>query len=192
MFSYLVRLYIFTSPNGRILSMTFHLFTAILLFFLGIGVSFISTNTGGGALISIPTLILFGFNPIVAIATTKFGHLGTMLAGLYRFHRSKAVKYHIAIPATITASIGAFIGANFLILIPESWLPKMISVLIVIVLLLTWLSGLGIRAQTPHKGSRMLGLILFFFIGVWGGIFGAQAIFATFVLLCQPPQSETV
>ena len=163
--------------------MQFNIFHAGLLLLLGMGVSFISTSTGGGALISIPVLVVFGFQPITAIATVKLGHFGTTIAGLYRFHQSKVVKYRLAIPAMIIASISALLGAHFLLTIPEFWLPKIMGGLILMVLLLMGIYDLGILSYTPHKNLPTIGFISFSLVGFCGGIFGAAAIFATFILL---------
>ena len=59
----------------------------VVIFFVGMFVSVLSTLVGGSSLLTIPTLILLGLPPHTAIGTDRFGIMGVCLAGWYKFHK---------------------------------------------------------------------------------------------------------
>ena len=55
-----------------------------LLFFIAAVAGWVDTLAGGGGLITVPTLLLTGMSPSMAIATNKLqGSMGTFVASLY-------------------------------------------------------------------------------------------------------------
>lgn len=158
----------------------------ILLAIIGFATSFIATNTGGGALISIPALIFMGLPAQVAIATSRMGSIGQVLSGLYAFHEEKKVDFKIGIPIAIIALIGSFFGSNLLIEIPNALLQKLVAVFIIIVVVILALNPkIGVKKvlgkSTLHK---TVGYVSFFFVGFWAGLFGGGAgTFASYVLI---------
>jgi uncharacterized membrane protein YfcA len=158
----------------------------IVIFIVGLVASFIGTVAGGGGLITIPALIFLGLPPQAAIATSRVGSIGQISSGVYRFHRNGSIDYGIALPATILSLIGAFIGANTLLLIPEDILEKLIGILILAVLAFVVVKrDVGVeRSAEPGRHSRLLGHASFLFLGFWGGFFGGgTGVFATYVLI---------
>ena len=69
----------------------------LIIFFVGLGSSFIGTLVGGSSLITIPVLILLGLSPHSAIATDRMGVTGIGIAGLYKFHQKGLVNYRIGL-----------------------------------------------------------------------------------------------
>jgi len=61
------------------------IYKIVLMFFVGLIVSFYGTLVGGGSLITIPKLIILGLPPHTAIGTDRLGILGVTIAGLYKF-----------------------------------------------------------------------------------------------------------
>ena len=66
----------------------------LIIFFVGMLASVMGTLIGGSSLFTIPTLILLGLPPHVAIGTDRFGIMGIAIAGWYKFHR-KGFVIHI-------------------------------------------------------------------------------------------------
>jgi len=167
------------------------LIKTLAVIILGLVSSFIGTNTCGVTLLLIPALIFLGFNTPMAIATSKFGALGSSSTGLYGFHQGGQVDYKIGIPAAIVAMIGSFIGANVLIILPHEILHRLIgsAILLILIILLLIRTDIIIKhhaiitIKPPSLMRKIIGYIFFCIIGFMGGIFGAQAIFASYVLI---------
>lgn len=163
------------------------LFTLIVVFAVGVVASFIGTNVGGGGLISVPALILLGLPPQVAIATNKVGSLGITGAGLVRFHKGGKVNYKIGAPIAILATIGAYIGANTLLTVPNIILERMVGVIILVILALVLSNkSLGIKKikRRQKTWQNLLGYLAFLFIGFEGAFFGGGfAVLSTYVLI---------
>jgi len=162
----------------------------LLIFFIGFFTAFITTNVGGATLLLVPTLIFIGLGPQAAIATARLGTLSAKSTGLYGFHMNGKVDYKIGLPAAIFGVIGAFLGANVLVILSYSILYRMIGFLILLTLIVVF-----VEKTMPHKlkifdtsngisKTRMIvGNILFIIPGFIGGLFGGQSIFASFILI---------
>ena len=80
---------------------------------------FIDSIGGGGGLISLPAYLIAGLPVHQAIATNKMSStFGTTLATI-RFIKNRLVNFRIAVLSVLLAVIGASIGANLSLLIPE-------------------------------------------------------------------------
>ncbi len=146
----------------------------IIVFILGFGASFIGAMIGGAGLLTIPGMIFLGLPTPVAIATNKFGSLGMMTTGIWKYQRAGTIDYKIGLPTTIAASLGAVVGARTLLNIPETLLEKIVGVLILLILLIVVFNhntGLTPRPNLPPARQRF-GYLIFAFIGFWGGFFG--------------------
>ena len=155
----------------------------LIIFFVGLGSSFIGTLVGGSSLITIPVLILLGLSPHSAIATDRMGVTGIGIAGLYKFHQKGLVNYKIGFVTGIPILVGAFIGANLVLRISPSTLKKIIAVITVSVLALIVLQPkLGIEKTQRSLRTRdfLVGIFLSLLVGIYGGFYGAGA--ATFVV----------
>lgn len=157
----------------------------IVIFIIGFIAAFVGTNVGGGGLIIIPLLVFLGMPPKIAIATMRVGTLG-LTGSIYEFHKSKKIDYKIAIPAAALSLIGAYIGSNVLIEMPDDIVSKLIGILTLVVLgVVVTNRSAGIKHITiKNKWLEPLGYLLFIFVGFWGGFFGGgTGIFASYVLI---------
>jgi hypothetical protein len=154
-----------------------------IIFFVGLGSSFIGTLVGGSSLINIPVLILLGLSPHSAIATDRMGITGIGISGLYKFHQKGLVNYRIGFVIGIPVLLGSFIGANLVLQISPSVLKKVIVLITVSVLvLLVMQPKLGVRKTPRSLETRdfLVGMFLSLLVGIYGGFYGAGA--ATFVI----------
>ncbi len=154
-----------------------------IIFFVGLGSSFIGTLVGGSSLINIPVLILLGLSPHSAIATDRMGITGIGIAGIYKFHQKGLVNYRIGLVTGIPILVGAFIGANLVLRISPETLKKIIAVITVSVLaLLVAQPKLGVeRVHRPLETKDVvIGMFFSLLVGLYGGFYGAGA--ATFVV----------
>jgi uncharacterized protein len=155
----------------------------LIIFFVGLGSSFIGTLVGGSSLITIPVLIFLGLSPHSAIATDRMGVTGIGIAGLYKFHQKGLVRYKIGFVTGIPILLGSFIGATLVLRISPSTLKKIIAVITVSMLALLVLQpklGTENAQRLLKTRNYLVGIFLSLLVGVYGGFYGAGA--ATFVV----------
>ena len=158
------------------------LVSLIVIFIAGAGASAFGTLIGGASLITIPLLIVLGLPPHVAIGTDRFGMIGIGCAGLYKFWRKGIVDWRLSLLMAVPTLLGTVLGANLVFSISENILKIVIIVTNILCLLyLLFNPGLGLERKARARGrfKYWMGGLLCFFIGVYGGFYGAMA--ATFL-----------
>lgn len=139
----------------------------------------INTIVGSGTLITFPTLLFFGFAPLVANVSNTVGLVAGGLTGIHGYRAELtgqgSTLRHLA-PASL---LGAATGATLLLTLPESAFAAIVPVLIAAALLLVVL-GPRIQAWAAVRhpdhdslGRRLLLTAGVFATGVYGGYFGA-------------------
>ncbi|WP_420388115.1 sulfite exporter TauE/SafE family protein [Roseivirga sp.] len=147
----------------------------LLLFAVGLIAGVINTLAGGGSLLTLPALIFLGLPPNVANATNR---IGVFFNGLlsWKGYQSKGVKteaYDIWLG--VTSFIGAILGSYIAVDIKGDTFNKILAAVIVMIVAYMVFgkrvnSGEGIRT---NRKSRIIGLVTFFFIGIYGGFIQA-------------------
>jgi uncharacterized membrane protein YfcA len=153
-----------------------------IIFIAAAGASAFGTLIGGASLITIPTLIILGLPPHMAIGTDRFGVIGIGTAGLYEFHRKRMIDYRISFLMAVPTFLGSMLGANLVLAIPENLLRLIIvvtNILCLLYLLLVPKVGLEEKKRTASRFQYILGGLFCFIIGIYGGFYGAMA--ATFL-----------
>src|SRR3989338_572091 len=126
----------------------------LLIYFIGIVTGFFDSIIGAGGLISVPSLVILGVPPQIAIATDRFGSIGQALIATIKFSMAKKVIWKYVPALGILALIGSFIGANILININPKFLGSLIGILMIALLPLIFLKkDLGIKR---FKVSRLI------------------------------------
>jgi len=151
----------------------------LLLILVGIITGFINTVAGGGSVIILPVLILFfglpagvanGTNRIGIIIQTVFSAWGFKSKGISPFVLGKTKSI---IVGGITL-IGGILGSWISIDIPESVFNKILSIIMVVVLILTfWKPKPPQMLVSKPKLAFLLTVISFFVIGVYAGFIQA-------------------
>lgn len=147
--------------------------TSLLVLFTGIAAGFFDSTTGAGGLISVPALVFLGLPPQVAIATDRFGTIGQSLTAMFKFWQAKKIIWKYVPVLTITSLLGSVIGANILLNTDPKILPRVIGFLLIILLPLIFLKpNVGIQRMGVSKSKEIFGLLIYFFIMIFGGFFG--------------------
>ena len=145
----------------------------------GFGAGMINTIVGSGTLITFPTLLFFGFNPVVANVSNSLGLVFGSLAGAWGYRREirpLAFMLKRLIPMTV---LGSVIGALLLLVLPPEAFEAIVPVLIALALVLVvvgprlsrWAAKQEASALTPGRWIALMAGVLF--AGVYGGYFGA-------------------
>ncbi len=151
------------------------LFDYLLLVLAGTGAGFINVVAGGGSLVTLPLMIFLGLPPVVANATNRIALLAQNVVAVANFKKKKVSPGKYGVYLGLAALIGAIIGANLAIDIPEKLFNRILSVVMVIVAILLlfnpdYSNGSGEKLSIKRKG---FGFIAFFFIGIYGGFLHA-------------------
>ena len=162
-------------------------FDIIVIIIVGLFTGFYGTISGGGALLTIPALIFVGLPPQIAVATNRFAWLGIGTTGIYRFAKDKKVLFNIGWPLAIFAAAGSLIGATLLLQIQEDLLQKIIAILLILIAIVAIIKkdlDFSKIKFKPSKNKKIIGYILSFVVGLYGGFFGAAwATFFTCILI---------
>jgi len=151
------------------------LISYLLLILAGIGAGFINVVAGGGSLITLPLMIFFGLPPVVANATNRIALLAQNVVAVANFKKKKVSPGKYGIYLGIIALAGSVIGANLAIDIPEKLFNRILSLVMIAVAILLLLNP-NYSAESGEKVSlrrKWLGVLAFFFIGIYGGFLHA-------------------
>lgn len=136
---------------------------------------FIDAIAGGGGLISLPAYMIAGLPAHAAIGTNKFSStMGTTIA-TWQYAKNGFIHWKqiiVAIPATL---VGASIGSNLALLVPEH--DFMILMLVLLPLTAAYIlirkkALTGSETPFPPLKTAMIIGVLSFFIGMYDGFYG--------------------
>lgn len=154
-------------------------YEVISLLVAGMAAGMINTIVGAGTLITFPTLLFFGYAPLVANISNTVGLVAGGLTGIHGYRRELAGQGQVLRRLMPLSFLGAVTGAILLLWLPASAFDAIVPVLIAIGLLLVLLGPrLKAWAAARHQdhestGRRALLAVGVFAAGVYGGYFGA-------------------
>jgi uncharacterized protein len=138
----------------------------------GLAVGFININAGGGSMLALPLLMFLGLPANVANGTLRVAILFQNVIGVSTFRQQKVLNLATDYRLTIPAIAGALIGAFFAVNIGIELLEKIIAGLMVLMLFIVLLKPeVWVREHAGAVNVRptVWQIILFFFIGFYGG-----------------------
>lgn len=151
-------------------------FEVLIILITGFCAGFINVVAGGGSLISLPVLIFLGLPPAVANASNRVAVLSESFSGIFGY-RSKGVSaYPYSFQLGISAIFGAVIGAKISVEINEELFNRIIAIIMIMVVLITVFGAFRTKKVLLEKNEikhRIIGMITFFFIGIYGGFIQA-------------------
>lgn len=154
-------------------------YEVVALLAAGMAAGTINTIVGSGTLITFPTLLFFGYPPLVANISNTVGLVAGGLTGIHGYRAELAGQGATVRRLMPTSLLGALTGAVLLLTLPESAFEAIVPVLIAAALLLVLLGRrLQAWAAARHpdqesSGRRVLLTVGVFAAGVYGGYFGA-------------------
>ncbi len=152
--------------------MELHWIEIVSLIVAGLMVGFINTLAGGGSIISLSVLMVLGLPANIANGTNRIAIAVQTLAATGSFRQQKVLDARKGIILGVPALLGSIAGAYIAVDINENIFEKAIAVIMLVMLVFIiykpqrWLSG---RDELVKKKTSFLQVILFFFIGVYGG-----------------------
>jgi hypothetical protein len=137
----------------------------------------INTIVGSGSLITFPTLLAFGFSPVVANVSNTVGLVPGSLSGAIAYRSELRGQRPRLLVLGVASVAGGVAGAVLLLALPGSVFRHVVPVLILIACVLVAIqprlsARLALRSdRPPHGGPVLFGSV--FLTGVYGGYFGA-------------------
>ncbi|MEO6145107.1 MAG: sulfite exporter TauE/SafE family protein [Dermatophilaceae bacterium] len=154
-------------------------YQVVALLAAGMAAGTINTIVGSGTLITFPTLLFFGFPPVVANISNTIGLVAGGLSGTAGYRAELTGQGHTLRRLAPVSFLGGVVGAVLLLKLPESAFETIVPVLIAAALLLV-LFGRRLQAWAAARhpdhesaGRRVLLTAGVFAAGVYGGYFGA-------------------
>ncbi len=148
----------------------------ILVIIIGIICGFINTLAGSGSLISLPVLMFIGLDPHTANGTNRIGIFFQNIVSSWNFFRKKVLDVRMGLILGIPATIGSIAGAFIVLQLHERAVEITVGIILLTMLIpillkpAQWLK----KMQTEVKQKRWwLSIILFVFIGIYGGFIQA-------------------
>ncbi len=145
----------------------------IVLLSAGFSVGFINTVAGGATVISLAAMMMLGLPMSVANATHRIAAFFQTAASTGTFIRSNVISINTGLRLGVPVTLGSIIGAWLAVAIDErsfEFLAGGAMILILLAMLLKpgiWTQG---KLDTPELKPKPWQYLLFFFIGLYGGL----------------------
>ena len=147
----------------------------LLLFGVGLLAGVINTLAGGGSLLTVPVLIFLGLPSNVANATNRIGIFFNGIFAIQGF-RSKGVKIgKYSIWLGVSAFLGAILGSYIAVDVKGETFNRILAGVIVMIVAYM-LFGSKPKGETEERTdpkTKAIGIIAFFFVGIYGGFIQA-------------------
>ncbi len=142
----------------------------------GLIAGIINTLAGGGSLITLPLLIFMGLPPNVANGTNRLSILFGTFSAATGFKSKGVFVFPYGLWLGISAVLGAIIGAKISIDIDGETFKRILAIVMILVVLNIVFNPFKKLAPSQEKltrKSQWIGIITFFFVGIYGGFIQA-------------------
>jgi uncharacterized membrane protein YfcA len=143
---------------------------------------FLNTVVSSGSAVTLPILISLGLPPNLANATNRIPVFVGFMASTIQFHKKKLIDWKKTFILSLPLIIGTIIGVLFVKDLPG----KSVQTIIIIALFVSFFlavikfKNLSIKKFKPAAKITIFSYLLFFVLGLWGGIIVLDT--ATFIL----------
>ncbi|MCH7658573.1 MAG: sulfite exporter TauE/SafE family protein [Bacteroidetes bacterium] len=154
--------------------MEWYIYFAVI--FVGFVAGFINTLAGSGSLLTLPLLIFLGLPANVANGTNRIALLLQNIVGVSTFKKQKVFEFKEGYRLAIPAILGSVIGAQLAVGFNEDMMRKTIGGLLLFMFFIIlykpekWIKG---KVGKIIGKPTLLQIIIFFFIGIYGGFIQA-------------------
>lgn len=157
----------------------------VLILLAGVWAGGINTIVGSGTLVTFPTLVAFGYPPVVATMSNSIGLVAGGVSGTWGYRRELRGQWARLAWQVPGSLLGAITGAWLLLHLPENTFKRVVPILLVLALIMVvtqtriqaWIRRRAERSGRDHtEVSRTRLVVLFvctYLAGVYGGYFAA-------------------
>jgi uncharacterized membrane protein YfcA len=136
---------------------------------------FVDAVAGGGGLILMPSLLVAGIPPQLALGTNKFAGMSGTATALFNFSRNKKVIWKIALVGLAFSLTGSVFGTRAILYFNQTATAKIILYLLPVSAVVTFLPKKRIKTSSAHFSNLNIYLhipLLCSIIGFYDGFFG--------------------
>ena len=154
--------------------MDWFLYPAIIA--VGFLAGFINMLAGSGSLLTLPLLMFLGLPANVANGTNRIAILLQNVIGVGSFKQQKVLKFRNGLYLGLPAVAGSLLGALLAVNINEKIMGQVIGLLLVVMFFIIVIKPeKWLRAEDKKIGSSAswIQMLIFFFIGIYGGFIQA-------------------
>ncbi len=144
----------------------------LLILLAGTAGGFLNTLAGGGSIITLPLLIFLGLPAPVANGTNRIALMWQNMVAISNFRHKGFFPWKLGLIWGIPALFGAIAGSHLAISIPEETFNRILAIVMFLVLgLIIWKPKTSphLAAEKIASNNKLLGIIIFFFVGAYGG-----------------------
>jgi len=148
----------------------------VLIIGTGIAAGFINTVAGGGSLLTLPLLIFMGLTAAEANGSNRVAIFIQNIFAVKGFKSKGIAVFPFAYWVSISATLGALLGAYLATEISNSSFNKILSIVMVFVLAVTVLKPYLDKKEAFERFTKkrnLVSILLFFSIGIYGGFIQA-------------------
>jgi uncharacterized protein len=131
---------------------------ALAIFAAGLAAGTINTVVGSGTLITFPTLLAFGYPPVLANVSNNVGLVAGVASGVHGYRAELAGQRRRIIRLGSASACGGLVGAILLLVLPaeafKAIVPALIGVAVVMVLIQPLLARWMARRQLARSAGR--------------------------------------
>ncbi|WZL72776.1 sulfite exporter TauE/SafE family protein [Clostridiaceae bacterium 35-E11] len=152
----------------------------------GMAAGFLNTVAGGGSLITMPILIFLGLPSAVANGTNRVALMVQNVIAIMNFRQKGFFDWKLSIMLAMPAVLGSMIGSKIAVAIPDYIFNKLLGIVMIMVLILTiWnpQKKLESKEMILDRKKKIIACIVFFFVGVYGGLIQAGVGFIIIISL---------
>ncbi len=148
----------------------------ILIVVVGVFCGFLNTLAGSGSIVSLAMLMFMGLPANVANGTNRIAILMQNIVGVSSFKKQKVFTFKEGIWLALPAIVGSVIGAALAVEINEDMMQKTIGALLIFLFFIVlykpdaWVKG---QAGLIRSKPSVIQVVIFFFIGLYGGFIQA-------------------
>ncbi len=151
---------------------------AAAIFGVGIAAGTINTVVGSGTLITFPTLLAFGYTPLVANVSNNIGLVPGTVSGALGYRKLLQGQRNRVLPLACASTGGGIVGAVLLLSLPanafKAIVPFFIGLALLLIVTQRWINRfLGQHRRAIGEGVGAAAMVGVFCSGIYGGYFGA-------------------
>jgi len=151
-------------------------FDLLWLILIGFIAGIINVIAGGGSLLTLPILIFLGLPPNVANGTNRIAIILQNIFAVSGFKSKGVSAFPYSIYLAISATFGAILGALIAVDIKGDLFNKILAIIMVLIVVYMVLKRKMTTQQMVERITGKyfwLGVVAFFFVGVYGGFIQA-------------------
>lgn len=145
----------------------------LLISLSGLVAGFLNAVSGGGAMLTVPALILIGLPPGVANGTNRLAVVLQSLTALAAYKKLKQTDSGLAVSLMIPAMLGSVCGALVSVRLDDAVFQTLLAITMMILLIPIVfepvLNSKLLAVSETGRGRRLL-QVVFFGIGLYGGL----------------------